>query len=82
VVDARAQCSHFLLTLRRIFAHIPGAQPDGRNRRLLAKAYCFFHRLLLFSFLHHHKAKQGASPVLMHKAHCNNAQSEGVGDPG
>ncbi|MCS5969507.1 hypothetical protein LNP26_27855 [Klebsiella variicola subsp. variicola] len=54
MVDARAQCSHFLLTLRRIFAHIPGAQPDGRNRRLLAKAYCFFHRLLLFSFLHHH----------------------------
>ena len=62
VVDARAQCSHFLRTLRRIFAHIPGAQPDGRNRRLLAKAYCFFHRLLLFSFLHHHKAKQGVKP--------------------
>jgi hypothetical protein len=49
MVDARAQCSHFLLTLRRVFAHIPGAQPDGRNCRLLAKAYCFFTIVLLLS---------------------------------
>lgn len=42
MVDARPQCSHFLLTLRRMFAHIPGAQPDGRHCRLLAEAYCFF----------------------------------------
>lgn len=62
MVDARPQCSHFLLTLRRMFAHIPGAQPDGRHCRLLAEAYCFFHHLLLLNRMHHHKAKQGARP--------------------
>ncbi len=62
MVDARAQCSHLLLTLRRVLAHIPGSQPDGRNCRLLAKAYCFFHHRLLLRALHHHKAKQGAKP--------------------
>ena len=58
MVDARPQCSHFLLTLRHMFAHIPGAQPDGRHCRLLAEAYCFF---TIFSSLTvcHHKSKTG-----------------------
>lgn len=82
MVDARPQCSHFLLTLRRMFAHIPCAQPDGRHCLLLAEAYCFFTIFSSLTVCTTIKQNRAQGPVLMHEAYCKNAQSEGVGDPG